>query len=608
MYHRLLNTFMPEGNSSPILVHKDITNLFFVNFQNLTMKNLFIFLTFFVGISLGLQAQNTCCLPTTVAPAVTSGIHGMVIPVNQSTPVATLVINASADLPNVEYLITKRGTPALDQNGQPTGDDVIIGASVNGAFIPSTVSRYGVILNPGDTCDITAVGFDLALMQTLTDSLLNGTNSSGQPCCNLFSLLAVVLSEPSIAAFCTTLNNAGISRGSDVQDLGDVLTIFDALSTTGQTTVPSVLATLQLLNNNGTFIGPDCGGVGMNNFLPYGMVPTNQYSYAIGNAGMPTGQTVCCLPTTVAPEVLPGIYGTPIATNQNTVPPPLAVNASADLPNVEYLITKRGTSSLDQNNQPTGQDVVLGADVDGIFMPMDPTRYGISLSVGDTFELTAIGYDLAQLQTLTDSLLNGKNLAGTPCCNLFILLAAALNEPSVANFCSNVNNAGIAGGNDVQDMTDVLTIFDAMSTTGQLSIESLIATIQLLNANGTVFQTDCGGAGANDFISFGINPTKRYGYEMDNALVVQALNPVTRFLMYPNPASDRVQLHVTTDQPVELTINVYDVLGQRVMSRNLGQVQGDYNTGLSVGHLAKGIYAVEITNGQERQTHKLTIQ
>lgn len=571
------------------------------------MKNLFIFFIILMGAFTSLHAQNTCCLPTTVAPAVTTGLHGMVIPVNQSTPVANLAINASADLPNMGYLITKRGTSALDQNGQPTGEDVIIGASTNGVFIPMNVTKHGVTLNPGDTCDITAIGYDLVLIQTLTDSLLNGSNA-GQPCCNLFNLLAVILSQPSIATFCTTMNNLGISRGSDVQNLEDILIVFDALSTTGQTSIPSLLATLQLVNNNGSFISSDCGGTGSNNLLPYGIVPTNQYGYVIGTTGIPTGQNVCCLPTTVAPEVLPGIYGTPVAVNQNTVAPPLGVNASPDLPNVEYLITKRGTSSLDQNNQPTGQDIVIGADVDGIFMPMDPTRYGVSLAVGDTFELTAIGYDLAQLQTLTDSLLNGNNATGTPCCTLFNILATILNEPSIANFCASVNNAGISGGGDVQDMNDVLTIFDAMSTTGQISIESLIATIQLLNANGSAFSMDCGGAGSNNFLSFGINPNKRYGYEMDQALVVQALNPITRFLMYPNPTSNHVQLHVTTDQTVELTVNIYDVLGQQVMSSDLGNIQGDYNTSLSVGHLTKGVYAVEITNGQDRQTYKLTVQ
>jgi hypothetical protein len=568
------------------------------------------FFLFLLSTTNLLQAQNTCCSISTVAPEITSGVHPVFIPVNQNTPTAVLSINASSDLPNVEYLITKRNTKALDGNGQPTNDDVIIGSTVDGVFSPVNITKHGVILNPGDTCDLTAIGYDLGLIQNLTDSLLNGRAPSGSPCCNLFVLLGAVLGEPSLADFCMNVNNAGINSGSDVKNISDVLTVFDAMSTTGQTSIPSMLSTLQLINNNGNSISTDCGGAGMNNFIPYGIIPTAKYAYAVGAGVAVTGQSTCCLPSTIAPEVVSGVQGPLVGLNQNTIAPALAVTASIDLPNTEYILTKRNTKALDQSGATKSDDVIIGTDVNGVFMPMNQSRYGISLAVGDTFDLTAIGYDLTILKTLTDSLLNGSTggIFNQPCCNLFSILATALNEPSIAGFCDSVRSAGIMNGNDLNDIGDALTIFDALSTTGQLSVSSMISTIQLINNNGSLISTECGGTGMANFIPYGINPSEKYGYVIDQPLVVQELNSIARFMMYPNPASNHVQLHFTTDKPMNLQVNVYDMLGRQVMNKNLGTLNGNSNSRFSVENLTPGIYSVELTDGQERKTYKLTVK
>ena len=570
------------------------------------MQNALFYFSLLVFASAhSLYAQNTCCSASTVAPEITTGVHTTVIPLNQNTPMAVLNVNASSDLPNVEYILTKRNTSAIDQNGMPTGEDVIIGSSVDGVVLPMNATKHGVTLGAGDTCDVTAIGYDLAIIQTLTDSLLNGV-SGAQPCCNLFVLLGQALGSPSLGTFCSTLNTAGITSGADVMNMSDVLTVFDAMSTTGQTSIASMLSTLQLINGNGTFISSDCGGTGANNFLPYGINPMSKYAYVVG-ASTASGYT-CCLSTTVAPEVTTGVHSTLVASNQATTAPTLAVNASADLPNVEYILTKRNTSAIDQNGMPTGEDVIIGASANGVFTPMNVTKHGVTLGAGDTCDVTAIGYNLATIQTLTDSLLNGSLATGQPCCNLFVLLGQALGTPSIGAFCSTLNAAGITSGADVNNMNDVLTVFDAMSTTGQTSIASMVSTLQLINGNGTLISSDCGGAGVNNFLSYGINPMSKYAYVIDNALTVQELNDIARFVMYPNPASNYVQMHFTTDKAIDLSVNVYDVLGQQVIHKNLGSVNGDYTTTLSIDKLTTGVYSVELTDGNDRKTYKLTVK
>ncbi len=558
------------------------------------------------------SAQNTCCLFNTTAPELATGFYGTAIPLNQNTPTPVLAVAASSDLPNTEYLITKRGTPALNNLGLPDttggGGDVVIGADADGIFNPAAISNYGIGLAVGDTFDLVAVGFDLDILKILTQEILNGT-SGGQPCCNLFIIMASVLGDPALAGFCDSMNTAGIYDSSDVNSLADVLTVFDAY-TTDQISVASFVQILQVFNSNGSFISVDCGGTGANNFIPFGVNQNAIYGYEVGPTVISSNSTTCCLPTTVAPEILLGVHGVAIPINQNTPAPILVVPASSDLTNTEFLISKRGTPALDKFGQPDttggGGDVVLGADIDGIFMPMDPARHGISLAVGDTFDLTAFGYDLQKIKILTNDMLNNSN-AGTPCCNLFVLMASLLNNPALAGYCDSVNNVGIYDSTDINNLADVLDLMEPFWG-NQSSVASLTVNFQTWNNNGSFVPAACGGTGANDFLPFGVNKTQRYAYAIDNPLVVQELSAVARFVLFPNPASQRVQLHFTTQKQVDLSINLYNSLGQAVLTQQLGPVEGDFYSTLSLDKLNAGIYTIELTDGYNRATQKLMVR
>lgn len=330
---------------------------------------------------------------------------------------------------------------------------------------------------------------------------------------------------------------------------------------------------------------------------------------ALGTTSM--AQSTCCSGTTTAPEVSTGFHGTAIPLDANTPAPTLSTNASSDLPTIEYLVTKRNTPALDAQGQPDttggGGDVIIGADMDGIFQPNSMTRYGVTLQVGDTFDITAVGYDIAVIKTLADSLLNGYSGA-TPCCGLFVLMAQFLNEPALAGFCDSVRAAGINGAADINGMNDVLTIFDGFST-GQTSVGSMIWTLQTINTNGGFISADCGGTGATNFVPYGVNGNQKYGYEVDQAVAVQKLSDVSLFMMYPNPTQGGdVQVYFTTSKNIDLSINVYDALGQRVYNQTLGNVSGDFTAQIPVSNLASGLYHVELTDGHSNQTTKLIVK
>ncbi len=319
----------------------------------------------------------------------------------------------------------------------------------------------------------------------------------------------------------------------------------------------------------------------------------------------------CCSGSTTAPEVTPGLHGALIPLDQNTPGLTASVAASSDLPTLEFLITKRHQTALDGQGMADttggGGDVIIGAvDATGVFKPQDKSRYGISLAVGDTFDLTAVGYDLPIIKTLTDSLLNGYSGANK-CCEIFVLMAAALGEPSLAGFCDSVNNAGIFNSNDINDMEDVLVIFDAFST-GQVSVGSMVWTLQTINNNGQYISSDCGGTGANNFVPYGVNRDKKYGYVADNSVAVRQLSDVSLFMLFPNPVvNNTLNLNFSTTKETTLTINVVNTLGERIISKDLGTMNGDYYSTLSFENVPAGIYMVELTDGKNSQTQKVVV-
>ncbi|MCH2023867.1 MAG: T9SS type A sorting domain-containing protein [Saprospiraceae bacterium] len=321
----------------------------------------------------------------------------------------------------------------------------------------------------------------------------------------------------------------------------------------------------------------------------------------------------CCGTSTVAPELTPGFSSTQVALTANVPSPNLAVTASTDLPNTEYLITKRNTPAMDGSGTAPdttggGGDVIIGSSATGVFTPGSLNRYGVTLSAGDTFDVIAIGYDLSVVKVLTDSLLNGVTASMAPCCGLFNIMAIALQQPALAGFCDSVTNAGVNGSSDVNDMNDVLTVFDAFSD-GQTSVNSVLYVMQTINGAGLYISPECGGTGQNNFLPYGVNLAARYGYDVEGTIAVEKLSDVSLFMMYPNPVKGSdLNIMFTTTKEVDLSVNVYDALGQRVYAQILGNISGDQALQIPTNNLTSGTYSVELTDGYSNQIRKLVIQ
>jgi len=77
-----------------------------------------------------------------------------------------------------------------------------------------------------------------------------------------------------------------------------------------------------------------------------------------------------------------------------------------------------------------------------------------------------------------------------------------------------------------------------------------------------------------------------------------------KFNVYPNPASDIINLNISGNSNIGLTLNIYDVMGALVKSETLKQNQQQIN----IGNLSNGIYMVEIKSKEWTEKQKLIIQ
>lgn len=74
--------------------------------------------------------------------------------------------------------------------------------------------------------------------------------------------------------------------------------------------------------------------------------------------------------------------------------------------------------------------------------------------------------------------------------------------------------------------------------------------------------------------------------------------------LYPNPARDRVQIDWDSPEVGETTLKFVDAMGREVYQKNMSQTKGLNSTTISVEHMSKGIYFIQIN----KQRAKLLIQ
>lgn len=76
------------------------------------------------------------------------------------------------------------------------------------------------------------------------------------------------------------------------------------------------------------------------------------------------------------------------------------------------------------------------------------------------------------------------------------------------------------------------------------------------------------------------------------------------FSLYPNPASDIINLNIDNVNNTNLTVNIYNVVGTLIKTEMLKQ----NNPKMNIGDLSNGIYFIEVKNTEWSEKQKIFIQ
>jgi hypothetical protein len=88
----------------------------------------------------------------------------------------------------------------------------------------------------------------------------------------------------------------------------------------------------------------------------------------------------------------------------------------------------------------------------------------------------------------------------------------------------------------------------------------------------------------------------------------EAVNPMTTARVYPNPATDMLNIEVNASQASEMSINVYNIMGQNVMSKNVNITTGMNLRPINVSELNSGIYFVTVKANGFENTMKFIVK
>lgn len=78
--------------------------------------------------------------------------------------------------------------------------------------------------------------------------------------------------------------------------------------------------------------------------------------------------------------------------------------------------------------------------------------------------------------------------------------------------------------------------------------------------------------------------------------------------IYPNPASELLNLNISIDQDREITIKIFNAIGQQIMQKKVMVDDGMLNEQLDISKLHSGIYMVAVSAPGFHQTKKLLVR
>lgn len=87
-----------------------------------------------------------------------------------------------------------------------------------------------------------------------------------------------------------------------------------------------------------------------------------------------------------------------------------------------------------------------------------------------------------------------------------------------------------------------------------------------------------------------------YWYDKTNSISEQHIEGFSLGNLYPNPATDKVNLEVVVTKPLNITLSITDITGKKVAEQNFGTVSSTRYLTIPTNQLAPGIFMLNITS------------
>ncbi|GLB52710.1 hypothetical protein NBRC110019_17500 [Neptunitalea chrysea] len=84
-------------------------------------------------------------------------------------------------------------------------------------------------------------------------------------------------------------------------------------------------------------------------------------------------------------------------------------------------------------------------------------------------------------------------------------------------------------------------------------------------------------------------------------------NSISEFDIYPNPNNGNFSIHLMSTSAKDITVDVFDIRGRNVFTNNYTNA-GDFNQIISLDNVTKGVYLLNVSDGQSKETKKIVIQ
>jgi hypothetical protein len=133
-------------------------------------------------------------------------------------------------------------------------------------------------------------------------------------------------------------------------------------------------------------------------------------------------------------------------------------------------------------------------------------------------------------------------------------------------------------------------------------------------ANGHLIVTTVNDAGSTVSTVWNYDGTYDYSVgggpsNVNTVVGIEELTNTTEVSVYPNPASEFVNVVYGLNNASTVTIDVYNLVGARVLSNYVGkQAAGNYNTRVDLGTLAPGVYMMNVTINGTTNTMRVTVK